>query len=66
MQAGSVKKLTSDMLTQEGETWYITHHMVSHNGKNRIVFNCSSQFQGLNLNESLLLGPFLGVQIRQP
>ncbi|KAL0147387.1 hypothetical protein M9458_057314 [Cirrhinus mrigala] len=34
--------------------------MVQHNGKNRIVFNCSFQYQGQNLNELLLPGPVLG------
>lgn len=41
-------------------SWYIPHHMVQHNGKNRVVFNCSFQFQGHNLNELLLPGPTLG------
>lgn len=33
--------------------------MVQHNGKNRVVFNCSFRYKGLNLNESLLPGPAL-------
>lgn len=41
-------------------SWYIPHHMVQHNGKNRVVFNCSFRFQGHNLNELLLPGPTLG------
>lgn len=37
--------------------------MVRHNGKKSIVFNCSYQFKGLNLNESLLPGPTLGASL---
>ncbi len=42
------------------EAWYIPHHMVQHNVKNRVVFNCSFSYQGHNLNELLLPGPTLG------
>ncbi|KAJ8009554.1 hypothetical protein DPEC_G00090090 [Dallia pectoralis] len=62
-QAGSIKKLGPDTPTQESESWYIPHHMVSHNGKNRIVFNCSYQFNNQNLNDSLLPGPPLGASL---
>nr|XP_013768807.1 PREDICTED: uncharacterized protein LOC106456350 [Pundamilia nyererei] len=41
-------------------SWYIPHQMVQHNGKNRVVFNCSFQFQGQSLNDHLLPGPTLG------
>ncbi len=58
--AGSVRKLTPEEAAQSEESWFIPHHLVEHNGKNRIVFNCSYQFQGRNLNESLLPGPTLG------
>lgn len=34
--------------------------MVSHNNKNRVVFDCSFQSNGLSLNYSLLAGPTLG------
>ena len=56
VQTGAVTQLSPDILAQDNESWYIPRHMVSHNGKNRLVFNCSHQNQGLNLNESLLLG----------
>lgn len=62
VRAGSVKKLGSDHPT-EGESWFIPHHLVGHNEKNRMVFNCSYQFHGLNLNEALLPGPTLGASL---
>lgn len=34
--------------------------MVTHNNKNRIVFNCFYLYRGLNPNEWLLPGPTLG------
>lgn len=46
--------------TCPSNTWYIPHHLVQHNGKNRVVFNCSFQYQGQNLNELLLPGTVLG------
>ncbi len=58
--AGSVRKLTPEEAAQSEETWFIPNHLVEHNGKNRIVFNCSYQFQGRNLNKSLFPGPTLG------
>ncbi|KAJ8016196.1 hypothetical protein DPEC_G00004680 [Dallia pectoralis] len=61
IQGGYVAKIKPNGLTEEGESWYVPHHMVSHNGQNRIVFNCSFQYQGLNL--SLLPGPTLGVSL---
>ncbi|KAM4526302.1 uncharacterized protein V3H82_000718 [Fundulus diaphanus] len=69
VQAGSVAKLDPQDTTSDGESWLIPHHMVSHNHKNRLVFNCSHQYQGLNLNDFLLPGPtlsasLLGVLIR--
>ncbi len=42
------------------EPWYIPHHLVEHNGKPRIVFNCSYQWKGMSLNNQLLPGPQLG------
>ncbi len=58
--AGSVRKLTPEEAAQSEETSFIPNHLVEHNGKNRIVFNCSYQFQGRNLNKSLFPGPTLG------
>ncbi len=42
------------------ELWYIPHHLVEHNGKPQIVFNCSYQWKGMSLNNQLLPGPQLG------
>lgn len=47
----------------DSECWYIPHHIVSHNGKSRVVFNCSHQYQGQSLNQYLLPGPTLGASL---
>uniref|UniRef100_A0A9J8D9V3 Tc1-like transposase DDE domain-containing protein n=3 Tax=Cyprinus carpio TaxID=7962 RepID=A0A9J8D9V3_CYPCA len=60
VQAGYVVKLSQEQVERTKEAWYIPHHMVQHNGKNRVVFNCSFSYQGHNLNELLLPGPTLG------
>ncbi|KAL0195042.1 hypothetical protein M9458_008614, partial [Cirrhinus mrigala] len=60
VQAGYVVKLSQEQVDRTREAWYIPHHMVQHNGKNRVVFNCSFSYQGHNLNELLLPGPTLG------
>ena len=42
--------------------WYIPHHGVYHPkkmDKNRVVFDCSAEFQGCSLNKNLLQGPDL-------
>lgn len=36
------------------------NHLVQHNGKNKVVFNCSFLYQGQNLKELLLPGAVLG------
>ncbi|XP_067283159.1 uncharacterized protein [Pseudorasbora parva] len=60
IQAGYVVAVPEEKLTGEEESWFIPHHMVSHNGKNRVVFNCSFSYRGENLNDLLLPGPTLG------
>ncbi|KAM4544866.1 uncharacterized protein PAE49_017656 [Odontesthes bonariensis] len=55
IHAGSVVKLSPSEVTQSEESWYIPHHLVSHNGKHRLVFNCSFQFQGQTLMTSSYL-----------
>ncbi len=47
---GYVAKVDADKTSRGPERWFIPHHMVTHNGKNRVVFNCSFQYQGMNLN----------------
>ncbi|XP_038160417.1 uncharacterized protein LOC119796094 [Cyprinodon tularosa] len=68
-QAGYVVKIEDEEVNESTESWFIPHHMVTHNGKNRIVFNCSYTYKGQNLNELLLPGPtltssILGVLLR--
>ncbi|KAL0171405.1 hypothetical protein M9458_031716, partial [Cirrhinus mrigala] len=59
-EAGYVAKLDPKEVDSSSESWYIPHHMVEHNNKNRVVYNCSFQFEGHSLNEFLLPGPTLG------
>ncbi|XP_057704715.1 uncharacterized protein LOC130923208 [Corythoichthys intestinalis] len=59
-KAGYVAQVSPEEAEQTDESWYIPHLMVNHNGKDRIVFNCSFQHQGRSLNELLLPGPTLG------
>ena len=68
-QAGYIVRVKEEEPKADGESWYIPHHMVSHNGKNRIVFNCSFSYKGVNMNDLLLPGPtltssLLGVLLR--
>ena len=58
--AGYVKKLSSSEIADAPESWYIPHHIVHHNGKDRIVFDCSFSYQNQCLNSQLLPGPTLG------
>ncbi|XP_056121116.1 uncharacterized protein LOC130099439 [Rhinichthys klamathensis goyatoka] len=62
VETGAVREAT-DPLPDSAECWYIPHHIVSHNGKCRIVFNCSHQYQGQSLNQYLLPGPTLGASL---
>ena len=68
-EAGTATKKPIHETASGEESWFIPHHMVQHNGKRRIVFDCSFQYKGLSLNESLLPGPtlspsLLGVLLR--
>ncbi|KAK0139824.1 hypothetical protein N1851_023266 [Merluccius polli] len=60
ISAGYVKKLQPKEVEQSAEAWYLPHHLVSHNNKSRLVFNCSFMHQNVSLNEQLLPGPPLG------
>ena len=52
---------TSELQRNDGKVWYIPHHGVNHpkTGKFRVVFDCSSTFHGVSLNNQLLQGPNL-------
>ncbi len=63
VETGAVKKIDPREALTSAESWYIPHHLVSHNGKSRLVFNCSFQFQGRSLNDTLLPGPTLGASL---
>ena len=44
---------------QDGRVWYLLHHGVYHPWKPdkiRIVFDCSSEFNGRSINKELLMG----------
>jgi len=60
IEAGCVKKLKLNEIDLGDESWYILYHLVEHNGKHRVVFNCSYQYQGESLNAYLLPGPVQG------
>ncbi|XP_067654470.1 uncharacterized protein [Haliotis asinina] len=60
VDAGYVKIISPEEAGKSAESWYIPHHIVQHNGKNRLVFNCSYSYEGRTLNENLLPGPQLG------
>lgn len=60
IQAGYVKEITAKEANESEESWYLPHHLVYHNGKARLVFNCSFVYKGASLNEQLLPGPNLG------
>ncbi|MES9904690.1 MAG: DUF1759 domain-containing protein, partial [Sedimenticola sp.] len=52
----------SEVSAENGRLWYIPHHGVYHPQKPdkiRVVFDCSSEFQGVSLNAHLLQGPDL-------
>lgn len=57
---GYAVKFSPETVKPQTESWFIPHHVVQHNGKNRVVFNCSFEFEGHNLNKYLLPGPALG------
>ncbi|KAF7656537.1 hypothetical protein LDENG_00039940 [Lucifuga dentata] len=62
IQTGVVQEVAPD-LSASSESWYIRHYLVSHNGKYRIVFNCSHVYRGQSLNQYLLPGPTLGASL---
>ncbi|XP_035235202.1 uncharacterized protein LOC118206521 [Anguilla anguilla] len=58
--AGYATKIDNHEADTSEESWFLPHHIVRHNGKDRIVFNCSFQIGGQSLNNYLLPGPTLG------
>jgi len=60
VQSGYVQRIPSEQVDQSHETWYFPHHIVEHNNKHRVVFDCSFEYMGQNLNKCLLPGPTLG------
>ncbi|XP_038054692.1 uncharacterized protein LOC119726911 [Patiria miniata] len=63
VDAGYVRILAVEDAAKSEESWYIPHHTVENNGKFRLVFNCSFQYQNQILNEHLLPGPSLGASL---
>lgn len=51
-------KLSSEGIDDGKDAWYISHHVISHNNKDGIVFDFT--FQGQCLNKCPLPGPILG------
>lgn len=62
IQTGSVIKL-NPLLNKGDKAWYIPHHLFSHNGQHWLVFKCSFQHRGQNLNDYPLLGTILGASL---
>ncbi|KAK0146187.1 hypothetical protein N1851_014504 [Merluccius polli] len=62
LKKGYAEKVPPQQLRREdGKVWYIPHHGVYHKRKLklRVVFDCTSLFQGTSLNKELLQGPDL-------
>lgn len=62
-KSGYASRISQEQVKDSKESWFIPHHLVTHNGKNRIVFNCSYTYRDKNLNELLLPGPNLGASL---
>ncbi|XP_069378750.1 uncharacterized protein [Paralichthys olivaceus] len=60
VQSGYVCQIPSEQIDQPKEIWYFPHHIVEHNNKHRVVFDCSFEYMGQTLNRCLLPGPTLG------
>lgn len=63
MQSGYVQQIPSEQIDQPKEIWYFPHHVIEHNSKPRVVFDCSFAYMGQNLNKSLLPGSTLGASL---
>lgn len=60
VEAGYAERITGEEARSSAESWYIPHHLLHHNGKARVVFNCSFRCLDAALNDDLLPGPSLG------
>ena len=58
-KCGYAVPVENDSYVWHGRINYIPHHSVSTSSKFRIVFDCSSKFNGKSLNDRLLVGPDL-------
>ncbi|XP_033637433.1 uncharacterized protein LOC117298338 [Asterias rubens] len=63
VDTGFVKIISNEEALKTEESWYIPHHVVEHNGKHRLVFNCSYEYEGKILNNHLLPGPTQGASL---
>ena len=65
LHEGYARKCDSSSVPTEGKTWYLPHHGVYQEVKQklRIVFDCSANYRGLSLNGELLQGPDLTNQL---
>lgn len=62
-KAGYATRVGHEQVKTSKGSWFIPHHLVTHNGKNRVVFNCSFTYRDQNLNELLVSGPNLGASL---
>lgn len=62
-KAGYATRVGHEQVKTSKESWLIPHHLVTRNGKNRVVFNCSFTYRDQNLNELLVSGPNLGASL---
>lgn len=63
--AGYVSRVSPEEVSKSSEFWFIPHHVVHQNGKDRVFFDCIFHDQGQSLNELLLLRvPLFGVLLR--
>ncbi|KAK7944426.1 hypothetical protein WMY93_000154 [Mugilogobius chulae] len=60
VKSGYAVKISAEELNSSEESWFLPHHLVFHNGKPRVVFNCSFEHKQACLNTNLLPGPNLG------
>lgn len=59
-EAGYAVQITNPEADNSSDSWYVPHHIVLHNDKARVVFNCSFTYNQMSLNDNLLPGPPLG------